>query len=220
VGQETGTSYATDRDLFMCGIPSAALAHSPRQAKTVDATTNRLLVRAHGLSNDDQVLVESTGTMPGGLSATTVYFARVVSFDLLELATTAGGAAVDISSAGTGVVSVVPQTTSEQIALILEQVSREVDNVLRANAGPLVKWPSLVTSVVARIAAHRLAAVKYKETPIGEALRFEAEAAQKTLDGWRKGAPLDVLTEDATPRVADAGAAGFSAEDEQAVSPL
>jgi hypothetical protein len=72
-----------------------------RRAADLDATTNRILLPAHGCSTDDPIQLEAgpafdaAGTLATGLSPFVVYFARIVSGSLLELAATAGGAAVD-----------------------------------------------------------------------------------------------------------------------------
>jgi len=72
-----------------------------RRTAALDVATNRILLPSHGCSTDDPIQVvagpefAATGTLPDGLSAFVVYYARVVSASLLELATSPGGAAVD-----------------------------------------------------------------------------------------------------------------------------
>lgn len=53
----------------------------------------------HGLVDGDSVAVFN-GTPPGGLTAGTVYFVRDKTATTLKLAATAGGVAIDLSSAG------------------------------------------------------------------------------------------------------------------------
>lgn len=210
---ETGTTYATTRELYLTALPARALAPSPMPCELVDPSANRIVLRSHGLVADEQVTVKAS-TLPGGLSATVVYFVRVVSQDLLELAASAGGAAVDITSVGAGPLYLIPQSTPEQVEMVLQQVSREVDWSLRGHATPLATWSPLVPSIVARIAAHRLAVARgllrpeYKDAM--EPLRYEAERAHRLLDECARGVPMDALTEDATPSVADLGAVGFT----------
>lgn len=69
---------------------------------TAAAGTDLLTASGHGRVNGDKVRVSSTGTLPGGLSANTDYFVRDVSGSTFKLAETSGGAAIDITSAGTG----------------------------------------------------------------------------------------------------------------------
>lgn len=58
----------------------------------------------HGLAADDRVFVAAVAgeTLPAGLSATTLYYVRATGLtaDTFTLATTSGGAAVDVTDAG------------------------------------------------------------------------------------------------------------------------
>lgn len=58
----------------------------------------------HGLAADDRVFVAAVAgeTLPTGLSASTLYFVRATGLtsDTFTLATTSGGAAVDVTAAG------------------------------------------------------------------------------------------------------------------------
>lgn len=75
---------------------------------TANATTDELTTAyAHGLVTGDVVNVATTTTLPSGLSASTDYYARVVSTTVITLHTTAAGASantgkVDITSTGSG----------------------------------------------------------------------------------------------------------------------
>lgn len=72
-----------------------------RRAADLDATTNRILLPSHGCASDDPIQLvagpafDAAGTLATGLSPFTVYYARIVSASLLELAASPGGAAVD-----------------------------------------------------------------------------------------------------------------------------
>jgi len=71
-------------------------------AFTVDAGTDVITATGHTLVDGDKFRSGSTTTLPGGLSADTDLFARDVSGSTLKAALTSGGAAIDITSAGTG----------------------------------------------------------------------------------------------------------------------
>lgn len=76
-----------------------------RGVGTVDATATDLIQSsAHGLAADDRVFFWPAGdaALPAGLSATTLYFVRATGLtaDLFSVATTSGGAAVDITALG------------------------------------------------------------------------------------------------------------------------
>lgn len=71
---------------------------------TVNATSNVLTTStAHSLSNGDLVVLESTGTLPGGLPSLTARYVIGASGSDLQLALTAGGVAIDITDTGSGV---------------------------------------------------------------------------------------------------------------------
>ena len=70
---------------------------------TANATTNELTCTAHGLLDDDIVrLFNSGGALPGGLAVNTNYYVIVVNANTIQLSATAGGSAIDLTSAGTG----------------------------------------------------------------------------------------------------------------------
>ena len=67
------------------------------------AATDVITATAHGLSNGMTIEVYNVGgALPTGLSAGTTYFVRDAATNTFKVALTAGGAAVDITAAGTG----------------------------------------------------------------------------------------------------------------------
>jgi hypothetical protein len=84
-----------DKQQATCGVTRSI-------AFTADPATDVLSATAHGRSNGEAVNVASTGTLPGGLAAATQYFVRDATADTLKLAATLTGAAIDITSAGSG----------------------------------------------------------------------------------------------------------------------
>lgn len=70
---------------------------------TVDATTNILTAVGHPFATGDVVRGLNTGgALPAGLAVRTDYYAIGVSGDTLQLSATSGGAAIDITTVGTG----------------------------------------------------------------------------------------------------------------------
>lgn len=69
---------------------------------TAVAATDVITATGHTLVDGDKVRVSSTGTLPGGLSASTDYFVRDTSGSTFKLAASSGGAAIDITSTGSG----------------------------------------------------------------------------------------------------------------------
>lgn len=71
---------------------------------TVDASTDLLLSKAHGLSADMRIFFDAVNaeSLPAGLSATVLYFvlASGLTTDAFKVSTTSGGSAVDITVSG------------------------------------------------------------------------------------------------------------------------
>ncbi len=80
--------------------------------RLVDATGDTLTIESHGLKFREAVKVASTGTLPAGLTAGTVYFVVEDTTDTIRLATSAANASldpasvVDITDAGSGTITV------------------------------------------------------------------------------------------------------------------
>jgi hypothetical protein len=73
----------------------------------VDAGTDTFTCANHGLSADDLIMVtvDAGGTIPAGVSATTLYYAVVASSNTFQLSTTSGGGSiVNVTSAGSGTI--------------------------------------------------------------------------------------------------------------------
>lgn len=70
---------------------------------TADSATDKLTATAHGLNNNDRVLLTTSGTLPTGLNGTTAYYVVNKTANDFEVSLTSGGAAVNFSDNGTGV---------------------------------------------------------------------------------------------------------------------
>lgn len=90
---------------------------------TATASTDTVAAFAHGLTTDDRVFFTApVGGALGGLSATTLYFVRSTGLtaDAFTVATTSGGAAVDITSnTEVAFFKTIPQTFSLAGNLVL-----------------------------------------------------------------------------------------------------
>lgn len=100
--------------------------------EAVDASTDTLELVAHGLpTGTGPFQLTTTGTLPGGLTAGTDYWVITADADALQLATSAADAddeiAVELSSAGTGTLSLVkPASTFSIIASVQPVAGREL----------------------------------------------------------------------------------------------
>lgn len=70
--------------------------------ESVDTSGDTLTMTSHGLSNGQRVEVWSpVGTVPGGLTEFTAYYVVGAATNTIQLATTLGGSAINITSIGT-----------------------------------------------------------------------------------------------------------------------
>lgn len=89
---------------------------------TADGTANTLTGEGHALADDDRVILSNTGgALPTSLSAPGNYYAVGVSGDVFQVATSAGGAAVDFTGAGTGThfLGAIPQPILQALILLV-----------------------------------------------------------------------------------------------------
>lgn len=151
-------AYATRDDVYRQGVPRGALVSPARVVSSVDVSANRLEIEGHGCSLDTpiQFQIDDGGAVPAPLTTSAVYYARPVtdSESLLEVAATAGGAAIDLTSSGENVRLLVP--LGPMLDDLLEVYSRWVDSQLIGHEVPLESpFPKWVTHAVAvRTAAH------------------------------------------------------------------
>jgi len=87
-------------------------------ASDVDDTTNLFNSLSHGFENDQQVMFETTGTLPGGIASATVYYIVNTAPNTFQVSLTSGGLAIDLLDQGTGVHTVkTAQTCSGAIGV-------------------------------------------------------------------------------------------------------
>jgi hypothetical protein len=95
--------YAT-RDQLGNGLYRGTLGGT-LQAFSADASTDVLTAAAHGYNDGDAVVLEELrngAALPTGLSEGVVYFVRDKTTNTFKLAATSGGAAIDVTAAGSG----------------------------------------------------------------------------------------------------------------------
>jgi microcystin-dependent protein len=100
----TGTSSANAN---LCAqlvglFPTANYKGAAAGTVTVDTASDEVISLGHGNSVGDRVHFSTTGTLPAPLGASTVYCIVSVTTDRYKIGTACGGAAVDITSTGSG----------------------------------------------------------------------------------------------------------------------
>lgn len=181
------SSYCTETDLYeKGGAPRGIFANPARLISSVSASTDTLTLDDHGLAIDTPVTLraEAGGSLPSPLVADAVYYAIPVTTSAFQLAASAGGSAINLTTAGSNVVVIVPLPVSKWI----ESASALVDQMLVGHAVPLTGTiPDLVIQVTATLAAgYGLAYVGHAQANIESKLQW----AQQMLRHWSPGAPL------------------------------
>src|SRR5262249_55247747 len=129
-------AYAAVPDLYMHGLPPALLVAQPRALQAVDPVADAFRLSGHGLAQDDSLeFVSSGGTLPGGLSASAVYYAIPLpdSDALFRVAASPGGSPVALSDSGTGVTAIVPNLVAKARAALAFR-ARWIDQHLVAHS--------------------------------------------------------------------------------------
>src|SRR5712692_90526 len=168
--------YAFDSSLFM---ESAAAGTSVKLRATAtfvtdfvaDPATDILTARNHGRSNGAAVKVFSNGTLPAPLAAGTTYYVRDATTNTLKLAATNGGAAIDITTAGTGTHTLVNATS---------YVSPPEASVILPGPIPVTQDVSLLPGAGTVLAGK---VTDGSNNPISGATVFIVAGFKKTTDG-------------------------------------
>lgn len=97
-----GTAYDNDTYPALALVLLGKFGYGTGVDFTADNTNDTFTKTSHGLTNGEIVFVRSQTTLPAGLSANTPYYVRDAATNTFKLSTSAGGAAVDITTNGTG----------------------------------------------------------------------------------------------------------------------
>jgi hypothetical protein len=202
----TADVYAVRGDLYRYGLQRGALANPGRLVSAVDVNTNVLTLEDHGFDLDSPLLLraEAGGSLGAPLVADTRYYAIPVTDSTFQISATAGGSAVNITTAGESMVVSSPLPVDE----LLEFYSRMVDDWCTPHETPFTSpYPPIVIGVVAELTAKRLMLMT-GQTSIAMS-EIEAQA-QKQLDRWSKGIPIK--DSKATPKANLSVAQGVTAD--------
>src|ERR1043166_2840992 len=122
---------------------NAAAQIIPDPTFTADAGTNTLTSNAHGIAQDQDFTLKTTGTLPGNLSASKRYFAINVSVNNLQVAEKKGGVAVDITDAGSGTHTlIVGKITYDWTSADKDTVGTYQGQVETTSAGKRLSYPN------------------------------------------------------------------------------
>lgn len=99
---EDGSLYANNSYAALVAFLKGREGVDTGTTFTANAGTDVITAATHGLSAGQILLLDSTTTLPGGLSPNTIYYVINPTTNTFQLATSAGGSAVNITDTGTG----------------------------------------------------------------------------------------------------------------------
>ncbi len=126
-------SYCAASDLYDFGMPRGAATNPGHLIASVSAGANTLELDQHGFAAGNPVLfrAEAGGSLPSPLVEGTTYYAIPVTESTFSVAATDGGAAIDLTTAGSRILVIAPLPVTQAIAW----ASRIIDDMLPAHLG-------------------------------------------------------------------------------------
>lgn len=97
-----GSAVSNDTYSDLLALWKGRFGYGTGATFTAVAATDVITASAHGLTNGNRVLVDSTTTLPAGLSRNTVYYVISATTNTFQLSLTSGGTTVNITDTGTG----------------------------------------------------------------------------------------------------------------------
>ena len=179
-------TYCVASDLYKYGLPRGALASEGRLVDSVDTSADSMELNSHGFADDDEVQFRPAGggTLPTGIVAGTSYYAIAVDPWHFQVASTAGGDAIDLTAEGTTFAVYAPLPIASAIA----KASRMIDDMLPAHVVPMESpYPDVVAMTCAELAASDLLAMTGGSSVT---LTTVYDAARKRLERWSRGVPI------------------------------
>lgn len=197
------SAYCEPADLHSYGLPRGAIPNPGRTIASVSAGANTLTLDEHGFDTGDLVTfrAQGGGSLPSPLVEGTTYYAINVDDARFSVSATEGGAAIDLTTAGSRVlvISRLPREAA------IRWASAIIDQSLPAHAVPLTApYPDIVIATCAELAVGKLAPY----TGAGsKSLADMIAAAHKRIERWAKGIPLRGDNTDTQPRTNTAAVA-------------
>lgn len=152
----------------------------------MDTGSEVLTLDQHGFALDTALVfrAEGGGSLPGPLVAGTVYYAIPVTENTFQVSATPGGAAINLSTAGSRIIV----TAARPLDPYIEAGAAEIDESLPAHAVPLeAPYPASVVNANAWLAIENALAGAGQD--VG-AYKIMIDNARERLRTWVKGIPI------------------------------
>lgn len=137
-------------------VPRGSIPRNGMLVYSVDTSSDTIELGGHGLDDADPITfrAEAGGSLPSPLAEGTTYYAIVSSDYRFQVAATAGGAALDLTTAGESVVMIPP----DPVPAACEWGKSIIDDQMPAHAVPLTApYPPIIVETNAELAAWKLA---------------------------------------------------------------
>jgi hypothetical protein len=166
------------------------------RAVTATVSTDILTCDGHGLATDDPITfrAESGGSLPSPLVAGTTYYAIAATDSTFQVASAAGGAALNITTTGSNVLLIVQPPWTRWI----EEESAIAECSCPSHLVPFTSTPAIVRRLVSLLVASR--ALSWGGKSAGT-VQAELETVWKLFDGWKKGQAIRGSVEPASAQV-------------------
>jgi hypothetical protein len=181
----TASRYCEPADIY-AAMPPGSFPNPGRLLSDVETSTEIMSLDGHGFSADDALTfrAEEGGSLPAPIVEGTTYYAIPLTGATFSVAATAGGSAINLTTAGSSIVVV----RGLPFDAAIEEASAQIDEMLPAHVVPLTApYPVSVKNVCARLAARALLAFTGGQS---QALDDKLQLDIKLMDRWLKAVPI------------------------------
>lgn len=177
-------SYCAQGDLYAFGLPRGAVPNPGRVVDAANASTDTIPLGEHGFATGDPVSfrADANGSLPAPLVEGVGYFAIATTDEAFSVSASPGGAVIDLTTAGEGIVVIAPLPIAGAIAW----ASRIIDENAPAHLVPF----SLPVPEIVKMTCAELAAGKLLSGSQSKSLADMVDAAVKRLAKWAAGVPI------------------------------
>jgi hypothetical protein len=111
-------------ELIADATVQAALHRNQKAVTSVDVSTNVIIHSNYGYIDWQKLRIRSTGALPAPLAAETNYYVRDRTAAGYKLATSSGGAAIDLTTAGSGTISVYAMNNIDDLDALIHAAAQ------------------------------------------------------------------------------------------------
>lgn len=188
------SAYCEQTDAY-AWTPRGSISN-PAQSVAITAATDIITWDGHALADDDPLTfrAESGGSMPSPLVAGTTYYAIRMTDSTFKVAATAGGSAIDLTTAGSNVLGIAQPPWTRWI----EEESALIEGNCPSHVVPFSETPPIVRRMVSLRVAVRARMWGGNST---EPIQNEIDDALRMFTAWAKGQQIRGAIEPASAQV-------------------